>query len=164
MEENAQPRGGIANQSGPQRRNLPPTPRNSSALNSYVSEPPSTLAMMKTYAQELLQQQDNELQDAALRGSGIPAARLRRGPSLSPRADGVELPPMGGKGPLERPTHFQLDPTIGSQGRAHVTATEGTTAYATSPGRSALRSSIGGWWACSACWFVAVSPCPAPHQ
>ncbi|KAI3438435.1 hypothetical protein D9Q98_000866 [Chlorella vulgaris] len=145
MEENAQPRGGIANQSGPQRRNLPPTPRNSSALNSYVSEPPSTLAMMKTYAQELLQQQDNELQDAALRGSGIPAARLRRGPSLSPRADGVELPPMGGKGPLERPTHFQLDPTIGSQGRAHVTATEGTTAYATSPGRSALRSSIG--WA-----------------
>lgn len=124
-------------------------PRRPGPLPSYVSEPPSTLAMMKTYAQELLlqqeQQRDEQQQQTAQQPAGSlqrlppPPARLQRTSSGSggipaARSGGstphgaafnVELPPLG-------PRQFDAAP------RRHTAPTE-----ATPPLKRNLRTSIG---------------------
>jgi hypothetical protein len=127
----------------------PPPPRRAGTLqlNSYVSEPPSALAMMKTYAQELLQKESaDKLQREASICGDIPAAGA--GPALNGSAGGlsdIELPALKlDKGPLDRPPHFQLGATIGTP-RAAATPVEAPTPHRS---RAGLRSSIGAWRRC----------------
>ncbi len=94
----------------------PPRPgfAGNSSLQSYVSEPPSSLATFKVYAQELLRQQGQDAGSAAAQqepqlavDGSIPAARCS---GLS-SSDGIELPQLsaGAKvAAFERLPHFQL--------------------------------------------------------
>jgi hypothetical protein len=108
-------------------------------LNSYVSEPPSTLAMMRTYAQELQQSQD---QQGAAQQSQTPAGgQANNTAAPAPGGGAIELPPlslMGKKSPLSRPPHFPLTP------RSRRNAAGEAGSGAGSPAFSKLRSSIGG--------------------
>lgn len=122
----------------------PPRRLSSTPLGSYVSEPPSTLAMMRTYAQDLLSHQGEEVQQQAVPAGEIPAAW--RGSGAPASGGAIELPPVSlvGKGPLERPTHFQLGPTISTPRRRTAPAEAGCPGGdASSPAYAKLRSSIG---------------------
>lgn len=118
-------------------------------LPSYVSEPPSTLAMMKTYAQELLlqqeyqrdaQQQQQTAQQPAGRLQGLPPApaRLQRN---SGGSGSIPAARSGGSTPHGAPCNLEL-PTLGPRqfdAARHLSApTE-----ATPPLKRNLRSSIG---------------------
>ncbi|EFN57637.1 hypothetical protein CHLNCDRAFT_57189 [Chlorella variabilis] len=135
----------------------PPRRLSSTPLGSYVSEPPSTLAMMRTYAQDLLSHQGEEVQQQAVPAGEIPAAW--RGSGAPASGGAIELPPVSlvGKGPLERPTHFQLGPTISTPRRRTAPAEAGCPGGdASSPAYAKLRSSIG--------WVTSNSPGSAGNE
>lgn len=153
----------------------PPAPRQpytrSTSLQSYVSEPPSELSMMKTYAQQLLHQQGAQEAAAAAGGaSGAAApstgAALQRSSSGSTQvapssagrdgllgpANSVELAPLSHDAralAFERPPHFQLGPQLPSPRRRTTPgdaaeAARGSGGAAT-PVQPRLRTSIGVW-------------------
>ena len=127
----------------------PGTPTASPALASYVSEPPSTLTMLKTYALEF--QQGQAAAAAAGTAEQVGAAPHRGGLQRSTTASipaatqdgepyGPELPalPAAAKQQvLERPPHFQVAAVLGSPRRRT------TEAGGAAVPRPRLRSSIG---------------------
>ncbi|KAL4448058.1 hypothetical protein ABPG75_005277 [Micractinium tetrahymenae] len=146
--------GGLAVGGEGRRPPLPPArpaAAGNNSLHSYVSEPPSSLATLKAYAQELLQLQGQEAGIAAAQqqpqlqsNSSIPAAAPR---GLS-GSDGIELPQLsaGAKAAaFERLPHFQLAPQLagpGQQPAQGAGVSEAPKGGAT-PLRPRMRTSIG---------------------